>query len=60
MEPALFSEKDCQLWKKRGKVQKCCKSPHYIPFLKQDRAMDESPTLYQQCKNCKRILRKKG
>lgn len=55
---ALFSEQECQTWRKVSRIEKCCKKPDWIQYLKQDRAIDEMPNLYRQCKNCLRIIKK--
>ena len=58
MEP-LFTKEECQRWKNQSSKQTCCKKPDLIKYLKQDRAIDEMPNLYRQCKNCLRIMRDK-
>ena len=56
MKP-LFTEEQCQSWKKQDRNTNCCKNPDFIQFLKQDRAIDEMPNSYRQCKNCLRVIR---
>lgn len=53
----LFTEQECQMWREVPRVEKCCKKPDVIEYLKQDRAIDEMPNLYRQCKNCLRIIK---
>lgn len=53
----LFTDEECEKWVKDTRVRKCCKAPEYVSFLKQDRAIDEMPSLYKKCKNCGRIVR---
>lgn len=55
----MFSEKECQEWWEQTQDKKCCKAPDYVIYLKQDRAIDEMPNRYKQCKNCLRIIKKK-
>lgn len=56
MEP-LFTIEQCQEWTKLSKKMNCCNNPHLEYILKQDRAMDEMPSLYKKCKNCHRIIK---
>lgn len=58
----LFSEETCYSWlnkNKENEPQSCCLSPSIITILRQDRAIDEPPSLYAQCKNCGSCKRKK-
>ncbi|KAG8172964.1 hypothetical protein JTE90_016951 [Oedothorax gibbosus] len=52
--PSIFSEQEYQLWMAHPlKAQlKCCTAPDIHTMLCQDRAMDEPPSLYLQCKHC--------
>ncbi|KAG8176768.1 hypothetical protein JTE90_003399 [Oedothorax gibbosus] len=57
--PPFFSEQEYQLWLAHPlKAQlKCCTAPDINTILRQDRAMDEPPSLYLQCKHCGRTVK---
>lgn len=58
MDGPLFTEEQCETWQRESRVQRCCKNPEWIKYLKQDRAIDEMPNVYRQCKNCQRIIKR--
>lgn len=44
----------CRAWKnKRKRKTTCCPKPNYFYYVIQERASDEMPTAYKECKNCK-------
>ena len=57
---SLFTDEECKKWQKHFNIQQqCCDAPEYVSFFKQDRAIDEMPTLYKKCKNCRRVIKVK-
>lgn len=55
-----FSDIVCNQWatQTNNLQQTCCIDPKIVNFLKQDRAIDEPPSLYQKCVNCNRVQSK--
>lgn len=56
----LFSERECKAWAESRSRGGCCKNPDVVKYLRQDRAIDEMPNLYGQCRNCLRVVRYKS
>lgn len=60
MDNVLFLQDECEEWNRKNPTKKCCNAPNLMNVLKQDRAMDEAPTLYERCKNCQYIVKKRN
>lgn len=57
----VFSEQTCHSWLNRNAetvTRSCCMSPNVVSVLRQDRAIDEPPSIYEECKNCGKRTRK--
>lgn len=51
---SLFSKQDCDRWirAKENNCGPCCHNAKLITYLKQDRAIDEPPSVYEKCLAC--------
>ncbi|KAG8175193.1 hypothetical protein JTE90_022616 [Oedothorax gibbosus] len=58
-EEPLFTEQELDSWTHQSEKppHSCCDTPNISFILKQDRAIDEPPTVYLQCQSCRREMK---